>query len=173
MDKTRHKRNRTGGAPKRGRILKQIGWGVLAFVIIAHVRVFTTLILHPFGGYEYHHIFAYSGGTVHVALRVLAEYILSTSVAASILVLLRYPGNWRVLAALASCIVWQSWWGICLFPHQTATFRYMCFALLPVAGFVPIGLVFAAHLLSDRIRRPKPHQPDRRDTPILGSDWLH
>ncbi len=58
---------------KCARILKGIGWGVLAFVIVMHVRMFVPLVLHPFGGHEYHHVFAYSGGRMDVALCVLAE----------------------------------------------------------------------------------------------------
>ncbi len=59
----------------------QVLWGVLAFLIVAHVRVFATMMLQPFGGHEFHHIFAYSGGDVGVAVRVPSEYILSASLA--------------------------------------------------------------------------------------------
>ena len=88
---------------------KRIGiqalWGVLAFLIVAHIRVFATMMLHPFAGHEFHHIFAYSGGNVGVAVRVLGEYILSASLAAALLILCRWPGDWRITALypLPSC----------------------------------------------------------------------
>jgi hypothetical protein len=58
------------------KVVKQILWSILAFLIIAHVQVFATMLLHPMAGNEFHHIFAeLGGGRVDVALLVFVEYV--------------------------------------------------------------------------------------------------
>jgi len=133
----------------------QVLWGVLAFLIVVHVRVITTMMLHPFAGNEFHHIFAYSGGNIGVAVRVLGEYILSASLAAALLILCRWPGDWRITALVTSFIVWQSWWRICMFPYQTLTCHHVCLTLLPVAAVGPLILPAAARFLIARRTRTR------------------
>ncbi len=128
----------------------QVLWAVLAFLIVAHVRLIATMLLHPFGGHEFHYIFAYSHGNIGVAVRVLCEYILSSSLAASQLILCRWPGDWRITALVACHIVWHSWWQICIFPYQSRTSHLICLALLPLAAVGPLILPAAAHFLMAR-----------------------
>jgi len=121
----------------------QVLWGLVACVLFGTTLGLFMAVSYPFGGGELHAIFAYpDGGNPAKALRVYGEYVGVTTALCAILILVRYPLRWTILANIATFLTGLCWLKVCLFPYQSVPFRRMCiFSLL----FVPIIIIPAAY----------------------------
>ncbi len=113
-------------------------WFFLAFTIVVHTQELIIRFLHPVGGGIFHEIFAYSGGRVYMARKVLKEYLIVDSVILVTLIICNYPLNGVVLSLLVSAIGTLSWWLVCTFPYQRKGFQAMCYSYL---GLVPLTIL--------------------------------
>jgi hypothetical protein len=112
-------------------------WFFLALTIVVHTQELIIRFLHPVGGGIFHEIFAYSGGRVYMARKVLKEYLIVDSVILVTLIICNYPLNGVVLSLLVSAIGTLSWWMVCTFPYQRKGFQALCYSYL---GLVPITI---------------------------------
>ena len=86
-------------------IVKQAFWTLLLLPILLMLQGIAVALLNPIGGGEFHAIFAYSdGGRVGVAMRVYVEHIALACLATFLLILLRYPAHWTLVATVATLV---------------------------------------------------------------------
>jgi hypothetical protein len=133
------------------RAVKQFLWMLLAIGGLWFVhRLILGMFVYPYGGGEFHSIFAYSGGgRLDVALRVLATYIGLMCVLVVALVALRFPLPWLLVALAGTAVCVWSWWLVCSFPYQSDTFHTEAVRLLP---FVPLPILLCCWI-TQRLRQ--------------------
>jgi hypothetical protein len=84
----------------------------------------------PFGGGEYRAIFAYSDGYLPAALAAFRVHIGAVVIVLALMIAVRYPLPWAVLALAASAVGCRYWWSVVAFPYQRSGFRTTLAALL-------------------------------------------
>jgi len=118
--------------------------GALSWIALRVV----SLVRYPFGGGEFHAIFAYPDGTFDAARDVFLTY-LATAVAVTVsLIVAGYRASWRAIAGIASLVCLDSWWRVCTFEYSVPWVRGPAMRLLPV---IPIAIATAA-CVAHRIR---------------------
>ena len=102
------------------RIVKLILLVIFAFSIIAMVHGIVMVTLYPFGGHEFHAVFAYTTvGRWNVALKVFGQYVLVAWLISFALVFFRYPLRWQCIGKISSYVVFTKWFEICFFPYRS------------------------------------------------------
>jgi len=81
---------------------KRLMWSTLAAVFLWFFHRMILGFVYPYGGGEYHSIFAYSsGGRIDDALGVYVTYIVVALGLAALLIWRRYPATWPAIALAA------------------------------------------------------------------------
>ena len=109
----------------------------------------------PFGGGEFHAMFAYSDGHLPAVLTTLRVYLTAGCAVGALLVAAGYPLHWATVALAASATVGSFWWTVYTFPHQSGAIHdaiRLLFLPIPPACFAACG---GAHLLRERVRRAR------------------
>jgi hypothetical protein len=106
----------------------------------------------PYGGGEFHAMFAYSDGHLPAAYLAFRVYVGTVCAVAALLVAAGYRVHWAVLALAASVTAGAYWWDVYTWPrgqsevfHRTAGLLMLA---IPVIAFAACG---AAHALRRRV----------------------
>lgn len=136
----------------------QTWWALLAAAVIFLAAGIASLLAFPFGGGEYHYVFAYSdGGRVDAALHVFAVYVVSAGITTWALVTVRFPVRWWMALLIAVVLTQLRWAGFVEFPGQSAEFHRVALTLL-LAAPLPVVLISLPAVLPI-YRRPKDWRP--------------
>ncbi len=127
------------------KISKSILWSALLLFLIHSLHSLTIAFLHPVGGGELHHIFAYFRGDLEVAEKVYLEYIIAGWLISSLFIFFRYPLHWYAIAILTSLIVYVIWSQVCFFPYQGRGFFRPCFIRLMLSPLFILTSVIARY----------------------------
>jgi hypothetical protein len=122
-------------------VARCLGAAVICWIAL---RLIAT-IRYPFGGGEFHAIFAYPDGSFHVAGGVFLTYLATSVAIASLLVLLGYRISWWAIAAVASLVCLDAWWQVCSFEYNLPEVRNPAMRLLPVIPLVTAVVAYLAH----------------------------
>ena len=122
-------------------LARSLGAGVICWISL---RVVAT-IRYPFGGGEFHAIFAYPDGSFDVAWGVFLTYLTTSVAIAALLVLAGYRTSWWAIAAVASLACLDAWWQVCSFEYSFPEVRDPAMRLLPVIPVVTAGVAYLAH----------------------------
>jgi hypothetical protein len=130
---------------------KRLSWFIVA-VLIAYVSdVIAVGFMFPFGGGEFHAMFAYTHEG-HLAPAVLA-YVTSTwtlAACAALLVLLRFPLRWTGVALACTLVGVAHWWEVCTWEPQSDPFHAAVLALIPGIPLTIFGASCLAARVSER-----------------------
>lgn len=118
--------------------------GVLCWLTIRAAALYR----YPFGGGEFHAIFAYPSGSFDAAGGVFLAYLGSATALTALLVLLGYRLAWWAVALVASAVCLDAWWQVCSFEYTIPQIQTPALRLLPV---IPVALLATAALM-DRLR---------------------
>jgi hypothetical protein len=122
-------------------VARYLGAAVICWLAVRVVAA----IRYPFGGGEFHAIFAYPDGSVDVARGVFLTYLATSVAIASLLVLLGYRISWWAIAAVASLVCLDAWWQVCSFEYNLPEVRSPAMWLLPVIPVVTTVIAYLAH----------------------------
>lgn len=137
----------------RAHVLKSLGIGVVIWVgCVVSLRI-AALLAFPFGGGEYHAIFAYTAeGHLDKALKAFAVYVSAVTLASGLLVFLRVSLRWWTIAGVATAVGLLAWWGICSWQPQSPAFHRAVLALLPAIPAIVFPTTYIVHLVRTRLR---------------------
>ena len=107
-----------------------------------------SMVRYPFGGGEFHAIFAYPDGTFDDARGVFLTYLATAVAVTALLVVAGYRASWWAIAGIASLVCLDSWWQVCTFEYGFPAVRDPAMRLLPV---IPIAIATAGYV-AHRIR---------------------
>lgn len=124
---------------RTGALARFLGAGVLCWIAL---RVVVT-IRYPFGGGEFHAIFAYPTGSFDTAWGVFLTYLATSVAIAALLVVTGYRISWWAIAAVASLVCLHAWWQVCSFEYSFPEVRDQAMRLLPV---IPVLITVVAYL---------------------------
>lgn len=128
------------------RFMKRVGragLGVLAFAILALGMGVATTLAFPYGGREFHAIFAYwAAGRLVVAVKVYLVYAVALTAGARLLIALRYPLRPITIACIAAVVGAIAWWQIVIWPTQSRSFHFIVMGLFEIMPLLIIGAVF-------------------------------
>lgn len=102
-------------------------------------------IRYPFGGGEFHAIFAYPDGTFDVARGVFLTYLGTAVAVAALLILAGFRVSWWGIAAIASVVCLDAWWQVCSFGYGSPAVRDPAVRLIPVIPVVVAMGAYVAH----------------------------
>src|SRR5215208_1928238 len=112
-------------------LLVQVTYGVAALLVLVLLSALASFAAAPFGGGEYHLIFAYSDtGRLGAALYIYAVLVGTLAAVSGALLALGYPLRWVQLSGLASMVGIARWWGILTWGRQSPEFHAAAWALL-------------------------------------------
>lgn len=136
----------------RGRaLLRQVLLTAFAVTVMYALAQRAAMLRFPFGGGEWHAIFAYSDGYRPAALLAFRVYLGTVCAAAALLIGLRYPLHWAVVGLAAAAVGVVYWWDIFTYRHQRESFRItlglmmlaippLCFAVCGAVQYVRTAL---------------------------------
>ena len=105
----------------------------------------------PGAGGEFHAIFSNSvGGDAARAIGVYVDLVVISCLISSILVFLRYPLHWLIIALAVSALTWWRWWNICTFAYRSQAFYEITFPLGFLLPFPILTMAQAAAFLRRR-----------------------
>lgn len=128
-------------------MLRQSMLTVFAVTLMYATAQRATMLMFPFGGGEFHAIFAYTDGYLPAALLVFRLHVGMVCAVLALLAVLRYPLQWGLLALAAATVCCIYWWDVVTYPHQRDGFRTTMVALL--AAIPPI--CFATGAIAHRV----------------------
>ena len=117
----------------------------IALRVVAAVR-------YPFGGGEFHAIFAYPKGTFDAARGVFLTYLGTAVAVTAFLVVVGYRAAWWALAGIASLVCLEAWWQVCTFEYGFPAVRDPAMRLLPVIPIVIATAAYLAHRVRAQVR---------------------
>lgn len=132
------------------RILRALVLAAVLFGFLRWLGFVASSIAFPFGGGEFHAMFAYTDeGHLPAALRAFYVQTGALWLAAALLVVARYPLPWWGIAAVSAVTgVWY-WWGVVSWEPQSRGFHL---AVLGLMAVIPVGAV-AVSAIADRVAR--------------------
>jgi hypothetical protein len=110
------------------------------------------MIRYPFGGGEFHAIFAYPEATFNAARGVFLTYLTTAAAGAAFLIVVGYRVSWWAIAAIASVVCLDAWWQVCSFEYGYPEVREPAVRLLPVIPVVIVLVACLAHRGRDLVR---------------------
>jgi hypothetical protein len=116
--------------------------GALALLVAGTLA---STLAFPFGGGEFHAMFAYSDGSIPAAHRAFVVHVGTVCAVAALLVALGWRLPWGVIALLATALAGLYWWSVYTWQPQSPEFHRMAGMLLitiPVIAFASCGLAY-------------------------------
>jgi hypothetical protein len=127
---------------------------LLALVLFGFLRFLgytASSFAFPFGGGEFHAMFAYTdAGRLSAAVQAFCVHTGALCLAASVLVLIRYPLSWRGVAAVTTAAGCLYWWDVVTWRPQSEEFHRAVLLLMPVIPLCAFGASAAVHGLMRR-----------------------
>lgn len=142
------------------RLLRSLVLALVVFGFFRWLAFAVSSIAFPFGGGEFHAMFAYTdAGRLSAAVRAFSAQVGALCVAAAGLIVARYPLPWWAIAATTSAAGALYWWEVVSWEPQSHAFHT---AVIALWAAVP-ACVFAVSALTARMlrRRPDPVGPER------------
>ncbi len=120
----------------------RVALGLIAFLILNFVKNLAAALAFPFGGREFHAMFAYTGeGRLDVAWRVYLLYILTMAGAAQLLIALRFPLRPATVAWIAAFQAVLLWRPVIAWRPQSAEFHAVAVLLWWASPFLVFGSI--------------------------------
>ena len=124
------------------RVIGRVTVGVIAFVILNFATSLAAAIAFPFGGREFHAMFAYTGeGRLDVAWKVYLIYVGTLAGVARLLIAARYPLRPEVVAWIATAECALMWWQVVAWQPQSREFHVITVLLFWAIPFLVFGPV--------------------------------
>ena len=127
---------------------------VVAAAASLFVLRLAAMIRYPYGGGEFHVIFAYPAGTFDAARGVFLTYLAASVAVAVLLVAAGVRLRWWVIGLVASAVCLEAWWQICTFAYGLPEVREPGLRLLPLIPLAILGTAFLAHAGRGRFASP-------------------
>jgi hypothetical protein len=110
-----------------------------------------SFVRYPFGGGEFHAIFAYPDGTFDDARAVFLTYLATAAAVTAFLVMAGYRAAWWAIAGITSLVCLDSWWQVCTFGYSVPWVRGPAMRLLPVIPIAIATVAYVAHRIRARV----------------------
>ena len=130
------------------RVIGRVVLGVIVFAILNFTKNVAAAIAFPFGGREFHAVFAYSGeGRLDVAWKVYLLYVGTLAGVARLLIAVGYPLKPSAVAWIATVVCALQWWQVVAWAPKSLAFEVVAVLLMwaiPLLVFGPILLTTKA-----------------------------
>lgn len=124
---------------------------VLAVLAMYTTGMIVSAFAFPYGGGEFHAMFAYSDGWLPAAYRAFRVYVGTVCAVAGLLVAAGYRLPWNVLALAAAGTACRYWWSVYTWEGQSPVFHRTAGVLLLAIPPIAFAVCGTAHAIRRRV----------------------